>query len=78
MQGRGGGGAGERERERERSKGRRCSVLVDQVACCVHLAKGQFVVILVVQDVHQIRVEGVHVVEVWELGTSTSEVRQYF
>ena len=42
-------------------------VLVNQVACCVHLTKRQFVVIFVVQDVHQVRVEGVHVVKVWEL-----------
>lgn len=35
--------------------------LINEMASCVYLTKSQFVMVLVVQDVHQIRVEGVDI-----------------
>jgi hypothetical protein len=41
--------------------------VVDHVHCSVHLPERELVVVLVVQHIHQVRVEGVHVVHLGEL-----------
>lgn len=46
---------------------------IDQMACRVHLSHRNFVMVAIIENVHQIRVKWMHILQLWKLGYYRSE-----